>query len=53
MAKVVRCEDGVVIQGETAAEIVEKVLQHITEAHPGLIGKLSNDEILAMAKDVA
>jgi hypothetical protein len=51
--KLVRCEDGVVIAGDTDEDLIANVRRHIAERHPGLIGKLSDDEILAMARDVA
>jgi predicted small metal-binding protein len=51
MAKVFECErDGVVIRGEGDDELVANVERHVAEAHPDLIGKLSRDDVLAMAK---
>lgn len=51
--KVVKCEDGVVLTGDTDEELIAAVRAHIDSAHPGLVGKLSDDEVLAMAREVA
>jgi hypothetical protein len=50
MAKLIECEDGFVVRGEDDEALVANAERHIAEAHPDL-GKLSRDEILAMAKD--
>lgn len=51
MAKVINCEDGVVVRGETDDELVANAQEHINQAHPDLAGKLSRDDILAMATE--
>jgi hypothetical protein len=51
MAKLIECEDGFVVRGEDDDTLVANAERHIAEAHPDLVGKLSRDEILAMAKD--
>jgi predicted small metal-binding protein len=51
MAKLIECEDGFVVRGDDDDELVANAERHIAEAHPDLVGKLSRDEILAMAKD--
>jgi hypothetical protein len=51
--KVIRCEDGAVVEGETDEELVQNTRQHIAEAHHRLVGRLSYEEILAMAKEIA
>jgi hypothetical protein len=51
MAKVINCEDGVVIRGETDEELIANAQAHINQAHPDLVGKLSRDDILAMATE--
>lgn len=51
MAKVINCEDGVVVRGETDDELVANAQEHINQAHPDLVGKLSRDDILAMATE--
>jgi hypothetical protein len=55
MAKMFECErDGVVISGEDDDELLAKVQRHVADAHPDLVGKLSRDDVLAIAtKDEA
>ena len=49
MAKVINCECGSVVRAGSDDELVEKVEQHVGQAHPELIGKMSREDILAMA----
>lgn len=52
MAKVINCECGVVIKGETDDELVANALRHIDRDHPDLVGKRSREDILAAAEEV-
>jgi hypothetical protein len=50
MGKVFECErDGVVIHGEDDDELLANVEHHVADAHPDLVGKLSRDDVLAIA----
>ena len=49
MARIINCEDGVVIHGDTDEELVANALAHIEKAHPELVGKLSTADLLAMS----
>lgn len=51
MAKIIPCPDGYVSRGETDDELVAAAEAHIRDAHPEMVGKLSRDDILAMAVD--
>ena len=51
MSKVIECEDGYVVRGETDDELVAGAEQHIRDAHPELVGKMTREQILAMAKE--
>jgi predicted small metal-binding protein len=51
MSKIINCECGEVIRAETEDELVSKVEQHVREAHPELAGKMSREDILAMAEE--
>jgi hypothetical protein len=52
MAKVFECErDSVLIRGEDDDELVANVERHVGDEHPDLVGKLSRDEVLAIAKE--
>ena len=50
MAKLINCECGQVVRGETDDELVAATEEHINRDHPELVGKLSRDDILAMAE---
>lgn len=49
MSKVINCDDGVVIRGDTDAELLAGARRHMREAHPEL--ELSDEQLLAMAVD--
>lgn len=51
MGKVVNCECGEVIEAGSEDELVEKVGGHVERHHPELVGKLSRDDVLAMAEE--
>jgi predicted small metal-binding protein len=51
MALLVNCECGRVIRGETQAEIVAKVEEHVAADHPQLVGKLSREDIAGMTEE--
>jgi predicted small metal-binding protein len=50
MARLINCECGQVVRGETDDELVENVEEHVRTAHPELAGKMSREDILAMAE---
>jgi predicted small metal-binding protein len=50
MSRVINCECGQEVRAETDDELVQRVEEHVREAHPDLVGKMSRDDILAMAE---
>jgi hypothetical protein len=52
MAWMMRCECGEVARAETDDELVAAVEQHVREQHPDMVGRLSREQILAMAEAV-
>ena len=50
--KVINCECGLVCTGETDEELLANAEQHVQEQHPELVGKISRDDLLAMAETV-
>ncbi len=50
MTKVINCDDGYVVRGETDAELLARARRHIEEAHPDLVGKITDEQLLAMAQ---
>lgn len=51
MAKVINCQCGATVRGETEDDIVAAAESHIQAEHPNLVGKMGREQILAMAKD--
>lgn len=49
MAKVINCDDGVVVRGGTDGELLANARKHIDEAHPDMVGTLSDEQLLGMA----
>jgi hypothetical protein len=53
MAKLINCECGQVVRGRTDDELVAAATEHVNRDHPELVGKLTRDDILAMAEEDA
>jgi predicted small metal-binding protein len=51
MARVINCECGQVIRGDTDEELVSRAQDHVSQNHPDLVGKLSEQDLLAMAEE--
>jgi predicted small metal-binding protein len=51
MAKVINCECGYVVRGETDDELVAAALAHLERDHPELVGRRSRADILAAAEE--
>ncbi len=51
MSKIVNCECGEIIKADSDDELVRKVGEHVSDAHPELAGKMSREDVLAMAED--
>ena len=47
----INCECGEVVRATNDDELVKKVQEHVGQAHPELVGKMSRDDILAMAEE--
>ncbi len=52
MPRVINCECGLVCTGETDEELLVNAERHVREEHPELVGKISRDDLLAMAETV-
>jgi hypothetical protein len=50
MAKVINCDCGLVCRGVTDEDLLAAAEAHIRADHPDLVGKLSRDDLLAMAE---
>lgn len=51
MRKVINCECGEVVRGNSDEELLKVVKTHLSRDHPELLEKLSNEDILAMAEE--
>ena len=51
MDKLIKCECGRVVRGKTDDELVDAVSDHVQRDHPELVGKLTREDILAMAEE--
>ena len=50
MAKMINCNCGAVVRGETDEELLDAAERHIKAEHPNLVGKMSREQLLSMAK---
>lgn len=50
MTRVINCECGQVVRAEDDDELVASVDEHVRRDHPELVGKLSREDVLAMAE---
>jgi predicted small metal-binding protein len=52
MAKVINCDCGYVVRGDSDDELLANADQHIESDHPDMVGKVTHEELLAMAEDI-
>jgi predicted small metal-binding protein len=50
VSKVINCECGYTVRGESDDELVENANQHVQDAHPDMVGQVSREQFLAMAE---
>jgi predicted small metal-binding protein len=51
MAKVMNCECGVTIRGETDDEIFERALEHLRGLHPDVAESITREQVLARCEE--
>ncbi len=51
MAKVIRCQCGFLGRGETVREAAAVIEVHLRSDHPELVGKVTRDDLIAMAEE--
>ncbi len=51
MAKVMNCECGVTVRGETDDELVEGAMEHLREMHPDIAENITREQVLAMSEE--
>ena len=52
MARLITCECGQNVHGETEDEVVSLTLEHLRSDHPQLADQITRDEIVAMIEVV-
>ena len=52
MAYLIKCDCGHVSRGETEDELVQAANRHIEEVHADMAGKVSREDLLAMAEEI-
>jgi predicted small metal-binding protein len=51
MSKVINCECGQVVRGETDDELIQNAQEHVNRDHPDLVDKITREDLLAMAEE--
>jgi predicted small metal-binding protein len=51
MAKVINCDCGYTVTGETDEELLGNAKEHVESDHPEMVGNVSDEEFLAMAEE--
>ena len=51
MRRIIHCECGQVIRAESDDKLISAVQAHVKSDHPDLVGKLSEQDILAMSEE--
>ena len=51
MAKLINCECGYVVRGSDEDELLRNAEEHVNQAHPELVGKMSRADLLALAEE--
>ena len=50
MSYVINCECGATVKADDEDSLVSQVQAHVAQAHPELQGKMTRDDIVAMAE---
>ena len=51
MAKVIRCQCGFLGRGDTVQDAASSIEEHMRSDHPELVGKISSEDLIAMAEE--
>jgi predicted small metal-binding protein len=51
MARIINCECGQTVRGETDEEVVANAEAHVRQDHPELVGSITREDLLAMAEE--
>ena len=51
MGRIINCECGYTVRGEDDQQLLADAHQHMKAEHPDMVGKVTDDQLLAMAED--
>ena len=51
MSKVVNCQCGETVRGESEDEVLANAEAHVQQDHPELVGKISREDLAAMVEE--
>lgn len=51
MAKLINCQCGRTIRGDTEDEVIQQAEQHIKESHPDLMGSVTREQLIDWIED--
>lgn len=51
MAKLINCECGRIVRGESDEDLLANAEEHVNRDHPELVGKITREDLLAMAEE--
>ena len=51
MGKLINCECGHVVRGDTEDELITNAEAHVNRDHPDLVGKITREDLLGMAEE--
>jgi predicted small metal-binding protein len=52
MTLVIRCQCGQVVRADSEESLLAAAQAHLADAHPDMVGKISRDDLLAMAQEL-
>jgi predicted small metal-binding protein len=52
MAKVINCDCGYTVTGESDEALLANANEHIQSDHPDMVGKVTDEELLATAEEM-
>lgn len=51
MARVINCECGYTVRGDSDEELLAEAHRHIDEQHPDMKGQVTDEQLLSMAEE--
>lgn len=51
MAKVINCECGYVVRGDSDEQLLAAANSHIRQEHPDMVGNVTDDQLMSMAQE--